>query len=98
MATTSQPIGITLPVRHGESGYFNQSFKDERLIPGDVVKLEVASVTSEYANFVWAVQAEVNGQNPLFSGPPANITGNMSNGAVGFFAAYSLSKKTIVVK
>ena len=79
-------------------GYFNQSFKDERLIPGDVVKLEVASVTSEYANFVWAVQAEVNGQNPLFSGPPANITGNMSNGAVGFFAAYSLSKKTIVVK
>jgi len=79
-------------------GYFNQERADQKLIPGDVVKLEVASLTSEYANFIWAVQAEVNGQTPLFSGPPANVQGNVSNGAVGFFAAYSLTRATTILK
>jgi hypothetical protein len=79
-------------------GYFNQGRNNEKLVKGDVVKLEVASITSEYANFIWAVQAEVNGQNPLFSGPPANIKGNMSNGAVGFFAAYSISRAKTIMK
>jgi hypothetical protein len=79
-------------------GYFNQAREDQKLIPGDKVKLEVASITSEYANFVWAVQTEVNGQTPLFSGPPANIQGNLSNGAVGFFAAYSVTRATTILK
>ncbi len=28
-------------------------------------------------------------RNPLFSGPPSNVSTNISNGAVGFFAVYS---------
>jgi hypothetical protein len=79
-------------------GYFNQHRADQKLIPGDVVKLEVSSLTSDYANFIWAVQTEVNGQTPLFSGPPANITGNVNNGAVGFFAAYSVTRARTVVQ
>jgi hypothetical protein len=79
-------------------GYFNQSRADEKLVPGDEVKLEVSSLTSEYAKFIWAVQSEVNGQTPLFSGPPANVQGNLNNGAVGFFAAYSITRGKTVVK
>lgn len=79
-------------------GYFNQERDDQKLVPGDVVKLQVSSLTNEYANFIWAVQTEVNLQTPLFSGPPANVQGNVSNGAVGFFAAYSLTRGSTVVK
>jgi len=70
-------------------GFLNQERADQRLSPGDTVSLKVASITSEYFKFIQAVQTEVAGQNPLFSGPPANIPGNISNGAVGFFAAYA---------
>jgi hypothetical protein len=79
-------------------GYFDQGQSEQVLFKGDTVKLDVASITSEYANFIWALQAEVNGQTPLFSGPPANIQGNLNNGAVGFFAAYSISRASTIVK
>jgi hypothetical protein len=32
------------------------------------------------------------GSNPLFSGPPANIKGNINNGGVGFFTAHSVTR------
>jgi hypothetical protein len=38
------------------------------------------------------------GSNPLFSGPPANVKGNISNGAIGFFAAYTTSRSRIKVE
>lgn len=79
-------------------GFLNQDRADERLRPGDIVTLRVASITSGYFKFLQAVQTEVGGQNPLFSGPPANIPGNVNNGAVGFFAAYSNTRASVVVK
>jgi hypothetical protein len=78
-------------------GYLNQARNDQRLVAGDTVTLKVASITSDYFNFIGAVQTEVAGQNPLFSGPPANIPGNISNGAVGFFAAYSNTRARAIV-
>ena len=79
-------------------GFLNQARAAERLSPGDIVTLKVASITSEYFKFIQAVQTEVGGQNPLFSGPPANIPGNVNNGAVGFFAAYANARTSAVVK
>ena len=55
------------------------------------------SIGSGYANFIWEAQAEVQGSNPLFSGPPANVKGNIDNGAIGFFAAYSVSRAYTIV-
>lgn len=65
---------------------------------GDTITLEMASITEEYANFIWDVQDESGYNNPLFSGPPANIRGNISNGAIGFFAAYSLLRDTAIIR
>lgn len=79
-------------------GFLNQARDSERVRPGDIITLKVAGITSEYFKFIQAVQTEVGGQNPLFSGPPANIPGNISNGAVGFFAAYSNTRASTVVK
>lgn len=71
-------------------GYLNQSRKDQRLRPGDVITFRASSITEGYANFVWEVQEEVGFSTPLFSGPPANVIGNMSDGAVGYFTSYSV--------
>ena len=72
-------------------GYLDQSREDEKLYPGDTVTLRVARITEDYTDFLWQLQEQVAYQTPLFSGPPANVEGNISGGAFGFFGAYSTS-------
>jgi hypothetical protein len=68
--------------------FLNAAVEDNRLNPGDVVTILIANLTEEYANFIITARTENSFSTPLFSGPPANVKGNMSNGAIGFFAAY----------
>ena len=35
--------------------------------------------------------------NPLFGSTPANPNNNLSNGALGYFGAYAVSSKTIII-
>jgi hypothetical protein len=73
-------------------GYLDQSNEREKILSGDTIVFQGCSITEEYYNFIWTLQQEASGfSNPLFSGPPANVKGNISNGAVGFFAVYSVS-------
>lgn len=72
--------------------FLEQGSSSEGLNPGDKVTVEVNSIGKQYANFLWEAQAEIRGSNPLFSGPPANVQGNISNGGVGYFAAYSATR------
>lgn len=77
-------------------GFLNQDVDREIVTPGDLLTIESARITEEYYQFVSQLQIQSGYQNPMFSGPPANITGNISNGAIGFFAAYPVSySKTI---
>lgn len=69
-------------------GYLNAQTEDNRLFPGDTVTLMMANLTEEHAGFLWTARTESGFNTPLFSGPPANVEGNISNGAIGFFAAY----------
>ena len=62
----------------------------ENLKPGDTVMIRMSGITKEYYNFLFEVQlSQFN--IPLFSGPPANVSSNISNGSVGFFTAHSSS-------
>ena len=70
---------------------------DEVLKAGDSIKVEMNSIGQAYASFISEAQSEIRGSNPLFSGPPANVKGNLSNGAIGFFGAYSVSRASTVV-
>lgn len=79
------------------SQFLVDSKADEKLEPGDTVTFEANSITEEYYNFLVEAQSESFGQNPLFSGPPANISSNISNGALGFFTAYSLTRSSRIV-
>ncbi len=78
-------------------GYLSQAYDNERLVPGDRVTLEVSRITKDYTDFLWNLQDEVSYQTPLFSGPPANVEGNISNGAFGAFAAYSSTYASTMV-
>jgi hypothetical protein len=73
-------------------GYLDQRIKEQRLIPGDSMLVEMNNTGEEYANFLLECQSEIIGSYPLFTGPPANIKGNINNGAVGFFAAYAVNR------
>ncbi|MGE5424738.1 MAG: DUF4249 domain-containing protein [Syntrophothermus sp.] len=69
----------------------------QTLHKGDTVRVELSGVTKEYYNFIQQVQQ--SGFNiPFFSGPPANVQGNVNNDGTGFFSAYSSSFASTVVK
>jgi hypothetical protein len=77
--------------------YFIEEYPDEVVNPGDTIVLRMAGITQDYYYFVYDVMMETfEFRNPLFSGPPANISTNISNGGMGFFTAYAVSYATTV--
>jgi len=76
--------------------YLRQDNEYEALKIGDTLTVEADNISKEYYNYVLQVQAEVQGTNPMFGGPPANVEGNISNGAIGFFTAYAYTRRTTI--
>ncbi len=74
-----------------------QFIEKEKANPGDTLTLEMAGISKEYFNFVQSLKTEAQGSNPMFGGPPANVVGNVSNGGLGFFAAYSVARASAIV-
>lgn len=72
-------------------GYLDQYNAREKVNPGDVLSVGSAKITENYFRFISQLQIQSGFQTPLFSGPPANVAGNISNGAIGFFATYPVS-------
>lgn len=58
---------------------------------GDSMVVEFSNISKAYFNFINECASQKNGSNPMFGGPPANISTNISNGARGFFTAYGIS-------
>jgi hypothetical protein len=72
---------------------------DERipLQPGDTLIAELNTLSPEYFEFIRTAQLEINGGNPLFAGPPANMPSNIQGGAIGIFGAYTASRQRVVI-
>ena len=91
-----------------EDKYFNGNFTNgitvymvegrDTIKTNDLITLDICGINKDYFHFVTEVQTMINPQIPLFSGPPVNVRTNISNDAVGFFTAYSISKKDRRVK
>lgn len=79
-------------------GFLRTEIAREDPHPGDTITVQIAGITREYYYFIYDVQIESGYKNPLISGPPANIKGNVSNGAIGFFAAYSTKYASSIAK
>lgn len=78
--------------------YLDQSSDNEKLVIGDTLTVELNCISREFYSFIQEAQSELRGSNPLFSGPGANVKGNISNGAIGFFAAYPVSRAYAIVR
>jgi hypothetical protein len=78
--------------------FWNQEQKSEKINVGDKIKLQVGSITKEYYTFLDELKQEVNPKNPLFSGPSANVSTNISNGAYGFFSVCAVSYVSTTAK
>ncbi|MCB2220422.1 MAG: DUF4249 domain-containing protein [Bacteroidetes bacterium] len=64
--------------------------------PGDIITLKMSSITKDYYNFIIQLQDQTfQYRNPLFSGPPANVSTNIEN-AHGFFATYSTTYSSTI--
>ncbi|GAB4252226.1 MAG: hypothetical protein Kow0079_06860 [Vicingaceae bacterium] len=73
---------------------------DEKYInPGDTVDVtvELRSISKDYYNFLIDIWEETEAQQGLFSGPPANVCTNVTNGGLGFFEASAVTEKKIKV-
>ncbi|MFZ4520592.1 MAG: DUF4249 domain-containing protein [Bacteroidales bacterium] len=77
--------------------YINNEHKWETFQSGDTITLQMSGITKEYFDFINQVQ-QSGITIPFFTGPPANVKGNVTNGGIGFFAAYSNSFAKTVVK
>ena len=67
------------------------------LSSGDKMYIEICNITKGYSDFIEDCQGQKDGSNPMFGGPPANISTNISNGARGYFTAYSTSSANSIV-
>ena len=80
------------------SGALVQVFNKDVLEIGDNYTLMVSNITKEYYDYMVALQDEVGEKNPLFSGPPANVGSNISNGAQGFFTSFLTTSYTVKIQ
>lgn len=69
-----------------------------RLQPFDTVVVQLLCIDKAIYNFYNTLRAVVGESNPFMSAPPANPVTNISNGGLGYFAAYPVSKKSVIIK
>lgn len=57
------------------------------------VEIETLHISQGFYEFVVTALLETEFRGTPFDGPPANLRGNISNGALGYFSVYSLSNR-----
>jgi len=63
---------------------------------GDTLGMEIRGISAEYYRWIREFRDIYSGQNPMFGGAPANIRGNISGGAIGFFWAHGNRRAYVV--
>lgn len=65
---------------------------------GDSMVLEQLSISRGIYNYLNSVQNQTNRDGSPFSAPPSNLTGNISNGAMGYFSVKNIQRRSLRVK
>lgn len=76
------------------AGYLNERKPDEIIKNDDKIALHIGNVSEKYWVYVNNMESQFRGQLPLFSGPAANVQGNIepAGTAVGYFVVYPVTK------
>jgi hypothetical protein len=77
--------------------YMHESQNEGSLMPGDTVQIDLVTFDKSAYDFYNSLKQTLNTGNP-FSAPPANPITNLSNGALGYFGAYAVTSKKIILK
>ncbi|OYT17917.1 MAG: hypothetical protein B7C24_00125 [Bacteroidetes bacterium 4572_77] len=64
---------------------------------GDTLLLQMSGITESFFTYTEEINRATSFQNPMFGGPPANVKGNLDNGAFGFFSAYSNTYSRMII-
>jgi hypothetical protein len=82
-----------------KNNYSDDDIKDITFMAeGDLLKLQMCHITKGYYRFLSQCQEEKEGENPFFGGPLSNINTNISNGGIGYFAAFAVSDAKEVIQ
>ncbi|HKJ43246.1 MAG TPA: DUF4249 family protein [Sunxiuqinia sp.] len=81
---------------NGTTVQFFTKDKGEFVYKGDTITIEMDGITREYNDFINGILDEISEKVPMFSGPSANVKGNISNGALGFFAVMDVERSSVV--
>ncbi|HEY8402442.1 MAG TPA: DUF4249 domain-containing protein [Cytophagaceae bacterium] len=65
---------------------------------GDVAKMEFFSLTKEAYDFYLKMISNLNNDGGFYSTPPANVKGNISNGALGLFQASGMVTASLTIQ
>lgn len=76
----------------------DQEKEDEIILSGDTIAVELSNISNDFFTFISECKNASRAQFPLFSRTPGNIQGNISNNAIGFFTAYSITRKSLIAK
>ncbi len=79
-------------------GIYILFLNEDELEFGDTLTVSTSTISEDYYRYLVEAQTELRPKNPLFSGPPANVKSNISNGALGYFAVYSSFFSTSIVR
>lgn len=78
---------------------------DEDIYKGDTIVVAINTLSNELITFVSNVKTELNGSNPIFSGPPTNVETNIvylgehnDVKVVGYFGAFSTQKAYVIAE
>lgn len=65
---------------------------------GDTARAEIQNMDKAYYDFLFAISSQTSATGGPFDPPPSNLPSNFDNGAIGFFAAITSSRKEIVIQ
>ena len=83
-------VGVAENIDGVTSGYYYQE--------GDKVTIEWRSLSREAYVFYNSLNENINNDGGVFSGQPANVTSNISGGAVGFFQTSSVDIQDVIME
>lgn len=92
--------------RYGQGSYMahklvtvllERPLSEEKIQVGDHIRVSFSGITKEYFDFLYSAKKETGEKNPIFSGPPANVKGNISNGALGMFTVYQTCSLSVTI-
>ncbi|MDA3943180.1 MAG: DUF4249 domain-containing protein [Bacteroidetes bacterium] len=69
---------------------------EDEVMPGDTISLIMSAISKDYYEFLLELRNESGFSNPLFGGPPANISSNLREGGLGYFATLKTSSVSLV--